>query len=84
MVTPGVFFSARYRSLVVSEELSTATLYDFIIPLLPMNPKTRININGNANPKTTEEGLRKMERKLAFEMASIALIWLYGFIRKHF
>jgi hypothetical protein len=34
---------------------------------------------GNAKPKTTAEGLLKIDRRLATIIASIALIWLYGF-----
>jgi hypothetical protein len=45
-----------------------------VIPFPPRNPKTRINISGNARVNTTAEGLLVMERKLAFEMASIAVI----------
>lgn len=39
-----------------------------------------MKINGNANPKITEEGLLKMARKLALVIASIAFSWLYFFM----
>jgi hypothetical protein len=45
-----------------------------ILPPLLKKPKTRININGNAMLKITAEGLLNVERKLAFVIASIALI----------
>ena len=36
-----------------------------------------MNIRGKAILKTTADGLLKIARKLAFVMASIAVIWLY-------
>jgi hypothetical protein len=41
---------------------------------LPINPKTRIKTNGNAKPKTTDEGLLKIACRLALVIASMALI----------
>jgi hypothetical protein len=43
----------------------------------PIKPNTNINTNGNTMLKTTVEGLLSIDLKLAFEMASIALNWLY-------
>jgi hypothetical protein len=40
----------------------------------PINPNTKMKINGNAMLNTTAEGLRKIAFKLPFVMASIALI----------
>jgi hypothetical protein len=47
-----------------------------ILPPLLRNPNTRIKISGNAILNMTAEGLLNMERRLALEMASMALIWL--------
>ncbi|MNI78988.1 hypothetical protein D3C73_1354140 [compost metagenome] len=46
------------------------------VPPPPKNPKTRINIRGKASVKTTAEGLRIMERKLAFAKARVAVVLL--------
>jgi hypothetical protein len=46
-------------------------------PLLPTKPKTKIKIKGNTKLKTTADGLLKMDFKLPFVMANIALTWLY-------
>jgi len=35
-------------------------------------------MSGNAKVNTTADGLRIMERKLAFARASVAFVWLYG------
>ena len=48
-----------------------------LIPPPPIKPNTNIKINGNTNVKTTAEGLRVIERKLALLMANIAFTWLY-------
>jgi hypothetical protein len=37
-----------------------------------MNPNTRIKINGKPRLKMTADGLRKMARRLALVMASMA------------
>ena len=39
-----------------------------------------MKINGNNNVKTTADGLRVIERKLALDTASIAVSWEYCFI----
>jgi hypothetical protein len=49
------------------------------MPLLPINPKTRIKISGKAKPNITEDGLLKIARKLDLVIANIALTWLYFF-----
>lgn len=36
-----------------------------------------MNTNGNAKLKTTADGLRRMERRLPFVMAHMAVNWLY-------
>ena len=43
----------------------------------PIKPNTIINTKGKTKLNTTADGLRKIERKLALVMASIALNWLY-------
>ena len=52
-------------------------------PLLPMKPKTRMKIKGNTKLKTTAEGLRKIARRLAFVIASMAVTWLYFFMQSN-
>jgi len=47
------------------------------MPPLPINPNTKIKISGKAKPNITEDGLLKMARRLALEIANIALTWLY-------
>jgi hypothetical protein len=47
--------------------------------LPPIKPNTNINISGNNNVNTTDDGLRVIDRKLALAMASVALKLLYGF-----
>src|SRR5262245_29308800 len=59
----------------LSQSFLTATSTEK--PPLPMNPKTRIKTIGNASVNTTAEGLRKMERRLAFVIASMAVICEY-------
>jgi hypothetical protein len=44
---------------------------------LPIKPNTRIKINGKKIENTTVEGLRMIALKLALDIASIALNWLY-------
>jgi len=61
--------------LVVSVSFAKAARSD-TLPAPPKKPNTRININGKAKLNATAEGLRKMEIKPAFVMASMALIWL--------
>lgn len=39
-----------------------------------------MNTNGNANPNTTDDGLLKIEIRLAFVIENIALNWLYCFM----
>ncbi|HSF46186.1 MAG TPA: hypothetical protein VLA58_09245, partial [Chitinophagaceae bacterium] len=52
-------------------------------PPPPMNPKTRMKINGNNTLKTMADGLLSNDRKLDLVMASMARIWLYDcFIRR--
>jgi hypothetical protein len=70
--------------LAVSALLSIATLYTFLAPESPINPKTRIKTRGNAKPKTTAEGLLKIARKLALVIANIAVNWLYRFMKRLF
>jgi hypothetical protein len=43
-----------------------------LIPPPLMNPNTNIKMSGNASVNTTAEGLRRIDRKLALEMASMA------------
>jgi hypothetical protein len=45
-----------------------------IFPPLLKKPKTSIKINGNAMLNITADGLLNVARKLAFVIASIALI----------
>jgi len=45
----------------------------------PIKPKTNIKISGNNRVKITDEGLRTIDLKLAFAIASVALKLLYGF-----
>ena len=49
-------------------------------PPLPKKPKTRIKISGKARVKTTAEGLRIIDRKLAFARASVAFGMIIRFI----
>jgi hypothetical protein len=65
-----------YMSLVVSDCLSNATLTE-TLPPLPINPKTRMNISGNAKLNMMALGLLNIARKLARVIDSIARIWLY-------
>jgi hypothetical protein len=69
-----MFFKAKYTGLFFSELLLTPSSTPNPPP--PINPNTRINISGNNNVKTTAEGLRVMERKLALAIANIARTWL--------
>ena len=78
---PSVFFKAAYNSLAVSALFSSTTL-KFCLPLpLPIKPNTIIKMKGNTKLNTIADGLLKMERRLAFVIASIARHWLY-FINK--
>jgi hypothetical protein len=45
-------------------------------PLLPIKPNTPIKTKGKIMLKTTVEGLRIIDLKLAFVMANMAFIWL--------
>jgi hypothetical protein len=42
------------------------------VPPPPINPKTRIKINGKPRLKITADGLLKIARRLALEMAIMA------------
>jgi len=66
----------EYNIDVVSDDGLNATL-NVIFPPPPINPKTRININGNMKLNTIAEGLLKIAFKLARVIANIALTWLY-------
>jgi hypothetical protein len=63
---------AAYNALVVSDFTSIATFTLILLPLLK-NPNTNMKINGKAILNTTAEGLLKVDRKLAFDMESMAL-----------
>jgi hypothetical protein len=65
-------------TLLVSDEFFKATLT--VTPPPPIKPKTRIKIKGKANPNITAEGLLNIALRLAFVIASIAVVWLYDFI----
>src|SRR6185369_7265566 len=73
--TIGTFINAWYTGLFLSQSFFTATSTENVPP--PMNPKTTIKIKGNNNVKTTADGLRIVDRKLALVIASIAFSWLY-------
>ena len=60
-------------SLVGSKAIRTETL-----PLLPINPNTRIKMSGKTKLNITADGLLKTPVRLAFVIAIIALNWLYG------
>jgi hypothetical protein len=51
-----------------------AILYTGAIDPLPINPKMRMKMNGKTKLKITAEGLRKIARRLALVMASMALV----------
>jgi len=59
----------------LEEAGSKVTLMTGVVEL--RNPKTRMKMMGNRKLKMTAEGLLKIDFKLAFAMASIALHWLY-------
>ena len=46
------------------------------LPLPPIKPKTKMNINGKPILKITADGLRKIAFKLALVIANIAFTWL--------
>jgi hypothetical protein len=48
--------------------------FTLILPPLLKNPNTKINIKGKAMLNITADGLLKVDFKLAFVIASIALI----------
>ena len=60
-------------SLVGSNATRTETL-----PLLPINPKTRIKMRGKTKLNITADGLLKTPVRLALVIAIIAFSWLYG------
>jgi hypothetical protein len=64
-----------YNSFALDEAGSKVTLITGVVEL--RNPNTRMKIMGKRKLKITAEGLLKIDFKLAFAMASIALHWLY-------
>jgi hypothetical protein len=62
----------EYNIDVVSDDGLNPTL-KVIFPPPPINPNTRININGNIKLNTIADGLLKIAFKLAQVMANIAL-----------
>ena len=66
--------SFAYNAFELVEAGSKVTLITGVVEL--RNPKTRIKMMGNRKLKMTAEGLLKIDFKLAFAMASIALHWL--------
>jgi hypothetical protein len=60
-------------SLVGSNATRTANL-----PLLPINPNTKIKMSGKTKLNMTADGLLKTPLRLALVMAIIAFSWLYG------
>ena len=66
--------SFLYKSFVLAEAGSKVTLMTGVVEL--RNPNTRIKMMGKRKLKMTAEGLLKIDYKLAFAMASIALHWL--------
>jgi len=51
-----------------------ATTTSILVPPPPINPKTTINISGNAKVKITADGLLVIDLKLAFAKASVAFV----------
>jgi hypothetical protein len=60
-----------YNSFLLEDAGSKVTLMTGVVEL--RNPNTRMKMMGNAKLKMTAEGLLKIDFKLAFAMASIAL-----------
>jgi hypothetical protein len=64
-----------YNSFLLEDAGSKVTLMTGVVEL--RNPNTKMKMMGKRKLKITAEGLLKIDFRLAFAMASMALHWLY-------